>query len=289
MQLRTNADRLVMQAVVGEIQHPTVRAMPVRTDQNGQAHILPSTGSITYNVQIGDSVFGLAGDHIEPGVTIKNYRSEAENAALNILSCVGNAATVLSGEAKGASGFVTGTHGGVEHVLLYFPREDLEKMVIGDRIQVRACGQGLRLTDYPGVHVMNCDPRLLEALNLQEVDGKLQVPVSGVVPAHLMGSGYGALTAARGDYDIMTEDREELTRHGLDSLRFGDIVLLENCDTTCGRGYLTGAQTVGVVVHSDCITLGHGPGVTTLLTSKTPVFTPVSSREANLAWLLGVR
>ncbi len=289
MKLRTNADRLVMQAVTGEIQHPVMRPLPVRVDRDGLAHVLPSTGSITYNVQIGDSVFGLAGDHIEPGVTIKNYRAESENAALNILSCVGNDAVVLTGDAKGAKGFVTGTHGGVEHVLIYFPRADLERMAVGDRIQVRACGQGLQLCDYPGVQVMNCDPRLLEALGLQQVDGKLQVPVAGVVPAHLMGSGYGAPTACRGDYDIMTEDQEELARCGLEGLRFGDIVLLENCDTTFGRGYLTGAQTVGVVVHSDCITLGHGPGVTTLMSCKMPIFEPVPSREANLAWLLGVR
>lgn len=288
MELRTNADRLVMQAVTGIIQHPTMRAVPMRTDRDGQVHILPATGSITYNVRIGDSVFGLAGDHVEPGVTIKNDRSEGENAALNVLSCVGNDATVLTGDAKGARGFVTGTHGGVEHVLLYFPREDLEKMAIGDRIQVRACGQGLQLLDYPGVQVMNCDPRLLTALGLREVDGKLQAPVTAVVPAHLMGSGLGSVTAARGDYDIMTGDREELRRRGLDELRFGDIVLLENCDTTYGRGYLTGAQTLGVVVHSDCIILGHGPGVTTLMSCKMPIFEPIRSREANLARLLGV-
>ena len=103
-----------------------------------------------------------------------------------------------------------------------------------------------------------------------------------------MGSGYGEASSHHGDYDIMTEDWEEIVRHGLDRLRFGDIVLLENCDTRYGRGYLTGAQTVGVVVHSDCIRMGHGPGVTTLLTSRTPIFEPVLSQRANLADIMGV-
>ena len=147
MSVRTNQDRLVMQCVMGEIQHPTVKELPVRIDCEGRVHTLPNTGSIVYNVRLGDSVYGLAGDHIEPGVTIKNYRSGSENAALNILSCIGNEAVVVSGDAKGAKGFVTGTHGGVEHVLLYFPREDLERMTIGDRIQIRALGQGLELEE----------------------------------------------------------------------------------------------------------------------------------------------
>ena len=73
--LKTNQDRLVMQSVLGEIQHPTVKELPVRLDCDGVAHTLPNTGSITYNVKLGDSVYGLAGDHIEPGVTIKNHNA----------------------------------------------------------------------------------------------------------------------------------------------------------------------------------------------------------------------
>lgn len=288
MKLRTNQDKLVMQCVMGEIQHPTVKELPVRIDCAGQVHTLPNTGSIVYNVRLGDSVYDLAGDHIEPGVTIKNYRSGSENAALNVLSCIGDEAIVVSGDAKGAKGFVTGTHGGVEHVLLYFSREDLEKMVIGDRIQIRALGQGLELTDHPEVHVMNCSPAVLEKLGLEETGERLRLPVAAVAPAHLMGSGYGEASSHHGDYDIMTEDWDEIVRCGLDRLRFGDIVLLENCDNTHGRGYLTGAQTVGIVVHSDCIRMGHGPGVTTLLTSKTTVFEPVVSPRANLADMMGV-
>ena len=87
--LKTNQDRLVMQSVLGEIQHPTVKELPVRLDCDGVAHTLPNTGSITYNVKLGDSVYGLAGDHIEPGVTIKNHNAARENEALNVLSCIG--------------------------------------------------------------------------------------------------------------------------------------------------------------------------------------------------------
>lgn len=71
-----------------------------------------------------------------------------------------------------------------------------------------------------------------------------------------MGSGYGEPTACFGDYDIMTEDWMRLSGRGLTILRFGDIVLLQNCDTTCGRGYLTARRPSASLSTA---TAPHGP------------------------------
>lgn len=287
MKATINKERLVMQSVLGAVHHPTV-SRPYRQDQHGFVHVLPATGAITYNVKIGDSVFAMECDHVEPGVSIQNPETN-ENNALNLLACVGNTATVVTGDAKGEKGFVTGKHGGIEHVLAYFPKETLEKMVVGDKIQIRAQGQGMKVSGFEDtVYAMNLDPELFEKMNVTVEEGKLRVPVAAKVPAYLMGSGIGAGSAYSGDYDIMTADRAELARLGLDKLRYGDIVLLENCDTSFGRGYLTGAVTIGVVVHSDCILIGHGPGVTTLLTAKTPVIVGEICEKANIADYLGV-
>lgn len=287
MKAEINADRLVMQSVLGAVHHP-VMARPYRMDNQGRGHVLPATGAITYNVKIGDSVFGMACDHVEPGVSLQNP-DKIENAAFNTLACVGNEATVVTGDAKGDKGFVTGTHGGIEHVLAYFPRETLEKMVVGDKVQVRAQGQGMQIKGFEeSVMAMNIDPKLFERLGITVQNGKLRVPVAAEAPAYLMGSGIGSATAMSGDYDIMTADWKEIKRQGLDKLRYGDIVLLKDCDTSYGRGYLGGAVTIGIVVHSDCIIIGHGPGVTTLLTAKTPVIEGVQTREANLADYMGV-
>lgn len=287
MKATINTDRLVMQSVMGQIHHPTM-ITPYRLDTSGFGHVLPATGAITYNVKIGDSVFAMACDHVEPGVSIQNPDMR-ENAALNTLACVGNAATVLSGDAKGAKGLVTGMHGGIEHLLVYFAPDDLDKMAVGDKIQIRAQGQGMQIDGFASsVLAMNMDPALFDALGITVQDGVLRVPVAATVPAYLMGSGIGAGTAHNGDYDIMTADWAEIERLGLDKLRYGDIVLLKDCDTSCGRGYLGGAVTIGVVVHSDCVKMGHGPGVTTLLTSKTPVIEGVPDPKANLADLWGV-
>ncbi len=284
--IKTNRDYLVKQSVQGQVSPPKI-VTPYRMDSSGNAHILPATGGISYNVFVGDSAMCWVGDHVEPGVSIKN-RDSAQNTALNTLCCIGNQAIVVSGEAKGATGFVTGTHGGIDHVLVYFPAEVLEKLTNEDQILVKSFGQGFAMHDMADVFLMNLDPALFDKMNCNLVDGILEVPVTHILPAYLMGSGIGSGTAANGDYDIMTADASENERLGLDKLRFGDIVMLKDCDTTYGRGYLSGAVTIGVVIHSDCIKMGHGPGVTTLMTCKTAKIRGVIHEDANIAIYMGV-
>ena len=286
--IKTNKDRVVMQSVQGQIAHP-VAVYPYRISHEGAPLILPATGGITYNVQVGDPAMGWAGDHVEPGVSIK-LTETGPNGGLNLLACVGNEAKVVSGDAKGAKGFVTGTHGGIDHVLIYFHEKDLENMAIGDKILIKAYGQGLKLLDLPEVMIMNMDPNLLEKMELHiGKDGILEVPVVTEVPAYLMGSGIGAVTAVSGDYDIMTADAGANAAFGLNDLRFGDIVLLRDCDNSYGRGFLKGAVSIGVVVHSDCVKMGHGPGVTTLMTCKLPKIRGIKDSKANIAHYLGIR
>ena len=54
-----------------------------------------------------------------------------------------------------------------------------------------------------------------------------------------------------------------------------------------GRAYRKGAVTIGIVVHSDCLLAGHGPGVTTLMTCAKPLIKPVIDANANIATLIG--
>ena len=174
----------------------------------------------------------------------------------------------MDGEAKGDEGFVTGKHGGIEHTICYFSPETLDKLKIGDQILIRAKGLGLELSDYPDIACLNLSPELLDKIAPEEKDGKLVVPCVAEVPPYLMGSGIGAASAYTGDYDIMTGDLDALKEAGLENLRFGDLVLLIDCDNRFGRQYKKGARTLGVVVHSNCILSGHGPGVAALLSSS---------------------
>ena len=48
------------------------------------------------------------------------------------------------------------------------------------------------------------------------------------------------------------------------------------------------AVSIGVVIHSDCLLAGHGPGITVLMTSAKPLIAPVIDDGANLADLLKI-
>ncbi len=291
--LKTNVEKLVKISVMGEIASPTIRNV-YNISAIGKPMVFPGVGGITYNVRVGDPACGWEADHVEPGASVENKENDprqgqAANAAFNILSCVGNQATVVTGQAKGAKGVVTGKHGGIEHVLVDFSLEVLEELVLGDKVIVKAFGTGLKLLDHPDVKVFNLDPALLEAWNPQPKDGKLEVPVTHIVPAAIMGSGLGANQVNSGDYDIQLFDEKVVERYGLNSLRLGDLVAIIDADHSFGRIYRQGAISVGVVVHTNCVTAGHGPGVTTLMTSSSGQIVPQISPKANVASLLKLR
>lgn len=277
--MRTNKDRLVMQSVQGKIHHPL--GGTYRITHEGHPRILPATGGITYNVKVGDPAFGWAGDHVEPGVSIRNENA-SENAALNTFACVGNTAKVVSGDAKGAVGYVVGVHGGIDHVMIQFEQEDMENMAIDDKILVKAHGQGMQLLDYPDITVMSLDPNLFEKLGIKTNETGIEVDVVAEVPPYLMGSGIGSPNAYSGDYDIMTADTDAIKEFGLDKLCFGDLVLLRDCDNSFGRGYLKGAVSIGVIMHSDCVKMGHGPGVSVIMTCKNQMIKGRINKDANI-------
>jgi hypothetical protein len=291
--LKTNVEKLIKISVMGEIASPTIRSV-YNVSATGQPLVLPSVGGITYNLRVGDPACGWEADHVEPGVSVENKENDMRsgqtaNTALNVLSCVGNDAEVVNGDGKGARGVVTGKHGGIEHVLIDFPSSILDKLVIGDRIQVKAFGTGLKLVDFPQIKVFNMDPMLLDTWDPQPKEDKLVVPVTHVVPAAVMGSGLGANQVNSGDYDIQLFDKAIFDQYGLESLRIGDLVAIVDADHSFGRIYRQGAVSVGVVIHSNCVTAGHGPGVTTLMTSPEGKILPLINREANVASLLKLR
>jgi len=292
--LRTNADKLVKISVMGEVASPVVGRSVYNISATGTPAVLPGVGGITYNLRVGDLACGWEADHVEPSVSVENKENDPRygqgaNTAFNVLSCIGNEATVANGDAKGAKGVVTGKHGGIEHVLVDFQPETLEKLTLGDKILVKAFGVGLKLMDFPDIKVMNTDPRFLEALNPTPNGEKLEVPVTHIVPAAIMGSGLGANQAQSGDYDIQLFDETIREQYGLEDLRLGDLVAIIDADHSFGRIYRQGAVSVGIVVHTNCVTAGHGPGVTSLMTTPSGKIIPQIDAKANIAYLLKLR
>jgi hypothetical protein len=286
--VKTNRDQLVKISALGEV--TTAWFLPHTNwfiSNEGVPRVVPNCGGVTYNVRVGHPLRDIVGDHVEPAVSMRNPNDE-QNAALNLLACVGNKATVVGGDAKGATGTVTGKHGGIEHVMVDFTPEILEKLVPGDKIVVQTYGQGMLLPDFPEIACMSVDPDFFGHWVTETRDGKLVVPVTHHVPAGIMGSGLGANSAHRGDYDITLFDEAMVARYKLDTLRMGDIVAVVDADATFGRYYLEGAVSIGIICHGDSTLSGHGPGVTGLLASRAGAIEPAIDSGANIGAILGL-
>lgn len=290
--MRHNAEKLVHVSVMGRIASPTLPGLPAepyRLDADGRPFLYPTHGSIVYNVSVGDSAFGWLADTIHPGVSI-GLPDAGANQGLNVLSCVGNVARVMTGAATGAVGTVTGKSGRFsEHVIVHFSKADREAMAIGDKVQIRAAGVGLELGDHPTVKLKACSPELLDKLVLgSDEEGRVRVKVAATAPSHLLGAGAG-LVSDGGSLHIQTVDRKALAEAGLDELRLGDVVAMQDFDSRYSHGYFRGAVGIGVVGQGDSPRPGYGPGLTLVMTSHDGGIAPEVSADANLASLFDLR
>ena len=283
--MQHNADKLVHVSVMGVIASPSfpgLPAEPYRLDADGNPFLWPTHGSIVYNVSVGDSAYGWLADTIHPSVSI-HLPDAGENQGLNILACVGNVAKVMSGAAAGATGVVTGKSGRFsEHVIVHFDLATREKLAIGDKILIRAAGVGLELAEHPNVKLKGCSPELLEKLaDGTDAEGRLRVRVVAEAPSHLLGAGAG-LASDGGSLHLQTIDREALAAAGLDGLRLGDVIALNDFDSRYSHGYFRGAIGIGVVGQGDSPRPGYGPGLTLLMTSHQGRIAPTIDPNANL-------
>jgi hypothetical protein len=270
-------------AVIGYVSQPTVRGYQASAD--GTARILPGMSGMIYNARVGDPAFGWAADHLEPGASIAHPNLDADYA-MHYISCVGNRAVVMSGLAKGAEGIVTGEHA---RMLVDFEPEVAELIGVGDAVQIRTIGQGLRLTDYPDIIFKKCSPRLVDSIPIKPIDDKkIQIPVTMELPIQIMGSG-AELNPDFVDQDLMSGDRALMAELGIDQMRLGDLVVIPNADHRYGRGYKPGAVTIGLCIHGDSIMTGHGPGILTLITCSEPHIEWVIDPSANIANYLSIR
>jgi hypothetical protein len=284
MDVESNAGRLVTQILTGEVWPALADRQAYRTDADGNPFLLPGMGGVTLGTHLGDPATGMASDHLEPGLSVR-HRDVQANYALQYLACVGNPVTLRSGLAAGEQGVVIGQHA---YVLVDALESVLERVTVGDRVSVACSGQGMTLPGHPEVRVKNCSPALLDALpGGTGADGRLRVHVAVHVPPEAAGAGGGmhseyANTDLMGAYAGLSEDLSL----GLERLRVGDLVVLEDQDHSWGRGYRPGWMTVGVISTGQCALFGHGPGPSTLFSGPAEAFDLVQDDDANLArWI----
>ena len=255
--------------LAGEVWPPLGDRHGFRVNPDGQAFLLPGMGGVTLGVHCGDPATGYAGDHVEPGLSVR-HRDPAANMAVQFLTCVGNEVLVASGPAAGQRGHVIGQHA---YVLVDFPEaaDPDHHRRPGHDPRRRA---GLRLADHGTIGVKNCSPSLIEAMpGGTRPDGRLEVHVAARVPAEAIGAGSGmaseyANTDLMGAYAGLGEDLSL----GLEGLRVGDLVALEDQDHRFGRGYRPGYLTIGVISTGQCMLFGHGPGPSSLLSGPAEAF-----------------
>jgi len=287
--LNTNTADLVAVSVAGAIAHPGFAGLPAepyRLAANGTPFLLPTYGGIVYNVSVGDRAFGWAADCIHPGVSIRQA-DDLKNRGLNVFACVGNRARVMTGQAVGAVGVVTGKSGRFsEQVIVHFTKDSRGKMAVGDQIIIRSEGVGMVLTDHPAVVLKGLAPNLLAVMPCKP-GPSADFGVVARIPAQLIGAGLG-LTSEGGSLHMQSTDRAELAAHGLDALRLGDLVALTDTDSRFNHGYLRGALAIGVVGTTDGPRAGYGPGITILLTAPAGQLGAYIDPTANIADLLRI-
>ncbi|TRO53902.1 DUF4438 domain-containing protein [Candidatus Bathyarchaeota archaeon] len=288
MSIRTNKDRLVRAAAMGEVNHPWTNVVYDvaydGTPRIGSGIRLGMYG-LKYNIKVGDLCGAWAeSEHVEPGFSITNP-NPAENNALALMACIGNEVTMKTGDAKGAKGVITGKHGSL---LVWLPDEDHQKVTIGDKAQVQTWGVGLKIEGFEDVGVHKCSPTLLERMGLTIENGRLVVPVAAEFPAHIMGSGLG-MDPHTVDYDVQSTCDEEAERLGVGKLRLGDVVAIHDHLNLWGRGYYEGAVSIGVVIHGWSHIMGHGPGVTTILGAMPGRIETQLNPEANIVNILDLK
>jgi len=282
--IKTNKNKLLEIGVIGEVTHPAVDVRYVN-NWDGAPSVGVGQGGIVYNVKPGDSCFGWAsGEKVEPGVSVDGVGNDRAKGSIRNFTCVGNPAKVVKGEAKGKEGVVVGKVGGLpdrkHHVVVYFEKDVLEDLAIGDKIQVRSSGVGLKLVDYPGVRAVGVSPQLLDTMELKDMGGKLGVPVTTVIPADFVGMGSGGAPVEANCWNVMTQSPDALEY--LKDVKLGDIVALHDILSSWGRGYYENAYTIGVVSTGASGKLGQGIGVTTLMTCREEEIEPIINPDANI-------
>ncbi len=243
----------------------TAAQLNVVSTPSGALVSLPGQGGVVVAPGFGERAGGWLSDHLEPGASLLHPDPDAARA-LQVLSCVGNTVTVVSGLASGATGTVYGKHGAV---LAFLERADLLRLRPGDDVVVDTVGCGLNLLEAPDIAVHSCSPSLMDSLIwMQKGDRRLHLNVSAVLPARTAAAGIGMPSNA---YNIDLQiagafDKAE------DRLRLGDMVGLDDHDHRFGRQHREGWVAIGVLAHGSSAGGGHGYGMTTLLSGPRELF-----------------
>ncbi len=187
--ISTNKDKLLTLAVQGRVA-PAQPSTGYSPSWDGKLEMRIGIGGINYDLKIGDKVFGpAAADRATVGVATEAVGvGDFAGAYLNF-TAIGNEVRILNGEGKGEKGVIVAKFN--NNVLMHFDDQTLEKLAIGDKIQVKARGTGLAIDGFDDVLAINVTPEILEQSVSRTADGKLEVSVVKEIHAEIVGQGAG--------------------------------------------------------------------------------------------------
>ena len=228
--------------------HPThSRHVRASTTTAGRC-MLPGMSGVVANARVGD-----------PGVPLGRRPPRAGRVgrltpiAAAIRRCSSSPASATScacstGPPRAPTGTVTGKHA---FVLVDFPQDALDVLAPGDRLLVRAHGQGLRLLDFPEIATRSSQPGAARGRWASQTtdDGRLRVEVAAEIPAYLMGAGLG-MSSEWANCDVMFTRRETIERLGFErTCASATSSSWHDQDHRFGRGFRKGMSAIGVVAH----------------------------------------
>lgn len=283
--IATNKSKLLTLAVQGKVA-PAAPATSYSTTWDGRPKLAIGTGGINYNLRIGKNVFGWANsDRATMGVAVTGIGEGRFKTAWAHMASVGNEVRLLSGDAGGEKGVIIGKFG--SYVLVHFTDDIMDKLAVGDKMQAKACGVGLKIKGYEDVYPHGISPEFLEKLNVKNINNKLEVPAVAVIPGELAGNGSGG-SSLSGHWEIQTSYPPDIKKYNLDKLRFGDLVVLKDIQTDYGKGYYIGGATLGIVCSGPSDISGLGIGVTPILSTRFGKITVRIDSTANIGKYLNI-
>ncbi|MBH0008690.1 DUF4438 domain-containing protein [Salinibacterium sp. SWN1162] len=249
--------------LLGFVEHASLTPMvSYRVDRDGHPYVPIGDGGIVLGVHLGDSVFATDTDHAAAGVTLV-HPDPGARLGLTSFACIGNRASVRSGAATGATGFVVAKRGEAGRVIVAFDDGVMAALLPGDQVVVHAVGQGSRPESlHADIAMLNLSPGLFDRLPKIVVDGVTVFDVVGELPSKVCGNGIGR-PAHQWDVDLaVVKTSSELGESGM---RLGDLFVIRDLDVRHNMGYRRSWVTLGAIGHGGSPLPGHGPGFVPLL------------------------
>ena len=254
---------------------------------------LPFCG-FTYNVRIGDPVFGWSEQIVEPGLVIvasaSGEKSYTPSTNLASVCSIGNKVKLLSADSPSLEGVVVGASCAVPGgVIVDFPERVYQKIGLEERFWIHSRGQGIALTDFPSVSVFNLDPEVFSLLELQQAGRhRLMVPVCYFIPADYFNvMKYKQFNIPTLCY-FNTTEKKSIDVLGIEQIKFGDFIAITDLSCTNGFNKEKGAVSIGIVIRSPIPRWNVGFGVNIIFSCTEGQILPVNNPNANLGRYLSI-